>query len=89
MHDTVIHLEVDEVVSFGRFCPVFVFMLSLELWECSSDLFLSTRPHTRLEEKQRSCWYVTLPKEYVIAVDKAIKLSTVANGVPWVYLERE
>ena len=33
-------------LSFCRFCLVFVFVLSLELCRCSSDLFLSSRPRT-------------------------------------------
>ena len=33
---------------FRRFYLVLVFMLSLELCKCSSDLFLSNRPRTEL-----------------------------------------
>ena len=35
------------VLSFLSFCPFcFVFMLSLELWRCSSDVYLSSRPRS-------------------------------------------
>ena len=43
-------LSFSGMCTFCRFCFVFVFvfLLSLELCRCSSDLFLSSRPRTKL-----------------------------------------